>query len=394
MRRIPFALALILCLALAGAATGARGAGSSPSPAGVPQGYGVTLDLNYCYDYLAPYGTWFDLDPYGYVWCPRHMGYGWRPYSEGQWLWSDDGWYWDSDLDWGWMPFHYGRWGWDNDCGWFWSPGTVWGPAWVFWRFGGAYCGWAPIPPGIDFRAGMDFDALALGVPLNYWLFVDGRHFLDRDVRSYVLPYERNTMLARTTELRNRFEFRGGRMIDQGIDPESISRVTGRRITRYAIADAGRPGGARISGRNIQTYRPSFRESPGAQPRSLANREQARKEMGTARVFEAPSRGRGAAPESAVRKGQAAQRKRLEQSQAQERRNLEQSRAAASRNMANQAERAKIEQEYRARAAEQQKQHQAERQQMTERHRTEAQQVQRSAPPKQQPAPQRQPRRK
>ncbi|HSQ79339.1 MAG TPA: cell envelope integrity protein TolA [Candidatus Bathyarchaeia archaeon] len=380
MKRTLFAM--ILVLGLGWAAAPAIGA----APSAPPQGFGATLDINYCYDYLAPYGSWIDLDPYGYVWCPRHMGYGWRPYSEGRWFWTDDGWCWDSDLDWGWIPFHYGRWGWNDDCGWYWVPGTVWGPAWVFWRFGDLYAGWAPIPPGFDFRAGVDFDAFAVGLPLNFWCFVDGRHFLDRDVRSYVLPYERNSTIARMTELRNRYDFRGGRMIDEGIDPQDIHRVTGRPVTRYAIANADRPGGPQVSGRELRVYRPEIRAGEGARPKQFVPRGQASREMGAARVYEGRPNARNAAPEAAVRKGQAQERKRLEQSQAQERRNLEQGRSAASRTMANQAERARIDQEYQARRAEQQKQHQAERQQMAERHRAEAERVQRSAPP--QPAPQ------
>jgi hypothetical protein len=31
--------------------------------------------------------------------------------------------------------------------GWCWIPGTLWGPAWVSWRWGGGYVGWSPLPP-------------------------------------------------------------------------------------------------------------------------------------------------------------------------------------------------------------------------------------------------------
>jgi hypothetical protein len=383
MKRIYVILALVFCTALAGSASCA----AVVPAAAPPQAFGAALDIGFCYDYLAPYGSWIEFDPYGYVWCPRHMGYGWRPYSEGRWLWTDDGWCWDSDLDWGWMPFHYGRWGWDDDCGWFWVPGTAGGPAWVFWRFGDLYCGWAPMPPGLNFRAGIDFDAFAIGLPLNYWCFVDGRHFLDRDIRSYVLPYERNGAAVRLTELRNRYDFRGGRMIDQGIDPEAIHRVSGRPVTRYAIANADRPGGPRLAGNQIRVFRPEIRESARARPKRFVTREQARREMGAARVFEPRPNARTASPESELRKGQARERQRLEQSQSQERQNLEKAKAAAARKMTGQAEHAKIEQEYRARMAEQQKRHQAERQQIAERHRAEAERVRKAAPSK--PAPKR-----
>src|SRR5512135_373979 len=283
-----FLAALAMLPATASSATPAvRPGGVGPSG----QAFGAQLDIGYCYDYLAPFGTWSNLDPYGYVWCPRNMGYGWRPYSDGHWIWSDYGWCWDSDLDWGWMPFHYGRWGWDDDCGWFWSPGTVWGPAWVFWRTGDFYCGWAPIPPGIEFGVGVDFDALALGVPINFWVFVNGSHFLDPDLRRFALPYERNATVVRMTEFRNRYDFRGGRMINEGIDVDSIQRLTGRPVTRYTLADSDRPGSARVSGNQAMFYRPEIRENREARPKQALSREDVRREMGgAARVYEAPRR--------------------------------------------------------------------------------------------------------
>ncbi|MCJ7581918.1 MAG: hypothetical protein MUP98_15500, partial [Candidatus Aminicenantes bacterium] len=108
-------------------------------------------DTSYFYDYLSPHGTWVFNSPYGYVWIPRVYRYGWRPYSNGNWAWSDYGWTWISDWEWGWIPFHYGRWGWDNYLGWYWVPDTVWGPAWVTWRQSSLYIGWAPLPPGTRF---------------------------------------------------------------------------------------------------------------------------------------------------------------------------------------------------------------------------------------------------
>jgi len=33
------------------------------------------MDMDSMYNYLAPYGNWINMDPYGYVWTPRNMGY-------------------------------------------------------------------------------------------------------------------------------------------------------------------------------------------------------------------------------------------------------------------------------------------------------------------------------
>lgn len=60
---------------------------------------------------------------------------------------TEYGWTWVSDWDWGWAPFHFGRWAVMTGLGWGWVPGTQWGPAWVSWRAGGGFVGWAALPP-------------------------------------------------------------------------------------------------------------------------------------------------------------------------------------------------------------------------------------------------------
>ena len=99
-------------------------------------------------DALSPYGDWTDVDGTR-VWHPAASAVGedFQPYAtNGQWVSSDYGWYFQSDYPWGWAPFHYGRWALDPNYGWIWIPGTVWAPAWVDWRSGGGYIGWAPLP--------------------------------------------------------------------------------------------------------------------------------------------------------------------------------------------------------------------------------------------------------
>src|SRR5947207_1936823 len=84
------------------------------------------------------------------VWTPSSslVGMDFSPYSSGgHWVLTEFGWTWVSDWDWGWAPFHYGRWAVAGSGRWCWVPGTIWGPAWVAWRSGSGYVGWAPLPP-------------------------------------------------------------------------------------------------------------------------------------------------------------------------------------------------------------------------------------------------------
>jgi hypothetical protein len=98
---------------------------------------------------LDGYGTWYDSPEYGRVWRPDTglMSDRFAPYvTAGQWVPSTGGWYWQSDFAWGRVPFHYGRWVIDAG-GWSWVPGSQFAPAWVDWRVGGGWVGWAALGP-------------------------------------------------------------------------------------------------------------------------------------------------------------------------------------------------------------------------------------------------------
>ena len=351
------------------------------SMVGAPQDYGADMDIDYAYNYLTPYGNWVILDPYGYVWTPRHMGYRWRPYSDGRWVMTDDGWTWIANEEWGWIPFHYGRWGYDDDFGWFWVPGTVWGPAWVSWRWSDQYAGWAPLPPGVEFRVGMGFVSLAFDIPIRFWVFLQAPRFLDRDIYRYTLPYERNVTIINFTSIHNNIYYRNNRVINEGIRTDYVQRVTRQQVPRYAIRDVRQPGPARIQGNAVQVYRPAFRADSAAKPRAFLSRDQARQDVPPAQVFEPRPKIPVSAQQSAVQKRQAAEKSLLQKTQAQELRNMQSQRAAEQAQVRDTAGKSRVQQDYQARTSALQKQHQAEKQQLTDRHKQDAQVVKRAAQP-------------
>src|SRR5689334_22212458 len=110
---------VLFALLLLGCAAGTASAATSFS-AGVHVGsYGrASVDLGFFYDNLASYGHWIQRPHYGWVWTPRSVAAGWRPYSQGRWVDSDQGWAWVSDEPFGWATYHYGRWYQDPQIGW------------------------------------------------------------------------------------------------------------------------------------------------------------------------------------------------------------------------------------------------------------------------------------
>ena len=63
------------------------------------------------YNSLGDQGDWYNTPEYGYVWQPSiaYQNDKWRPYSDGYWAQTDDGWTWVSYENFGWATYHYGR---------------------------------------------------------------------------------------------------------------------------------------------------------------------------------------------------------------------------------------------------------------------------------------------
>jgi len=103
---------------------------------------------------LDRYGTWQEVDGYGYAWRPQADA-GWAPYRQGSWTLDDPhGLTWVSNEPWGYAPYHYGRW--VNSGGqWYWVPEgpdarPAYSPALVAFLppDQNGMVGWVPLAPG------------------------------------------------------------------------------------------------------------------------------------------------------------------------------------------------------------------------------------------------------
>jgi hypothetical protein len=102
--------------------------------------------VSFSFNELNEYGEWVFVAGYGKVWRP-YASHDWRPYYYGKWVWTSDGWLWDSDEPFGWISDHYGNWYYDDDWGWVWVPGYDYSPATVEWHVTDNEVGWLPLPP-------------------------------------------------------------------------------------------------------------------------------------------------------------------------------------------------------------------------------------------------------
>jgi hypothetical protein len=233
-----------------------------------------TVDVSYFYDELADYGPWVWHPRFGYVWLPQDVSDDWRPYSVGQWFYTNEhGWYWHSDEPFAWAVYHYGRWGYDPDYGWFWVPGDVWAPAWVTWRYSDRYAGWAPIAPH---RPGY-----AYGVPAVYeptvaeaWVFVEPEYLVVEDVYEYAVPVEEIDVVFLQTTTIYHPELHGNVIYNAGIPYGHLEGILNRPVPTYRVVEVQERNAARAWSRGdkeLPIFAPRLNKAaPHRPPRQFA----------------------------------------------------------------------------------------------------------------------------
>ena len=209
------------------------------------------------YNSLADDGDWYNTPDFGYVWHPTVADGNdkWRPYTDGYWAQTDDGWAWVSYEPFGWATYHYGRWTRLQSIGWAWVPGYQWGPGWVSWRTSDEYVGWAPLPPraepagsivSVDYNSveAVD-DGYTAAVDTDYdigpdnYCFVGVRQFGAPVLSEVLLPRERNFLFVGSTVNVTNIYYRRGPdrtvVYNSGPDFGFISAHVDRPIQRLRI---------------------------------------------------------------------------------------------------------------------------------------------------------------
>ena len=201
------------------------------------------ISIDFFYDNIGDDGNWIEAGEYGYCWQPAVAvsNTSWRPYSDGYWAYTDVGWTWVSYEDFGWATYHYGRWVRLRGRGWVWAPGREWGPAWVSWRTGGDYVGWAPLPPRRGGDIYVDFSPITAQVDIDYdigpsyYNFIDVRYIGEPVLRERIFAADQNvTYISRTVNVTN-ITYNNSQVYNYGPDYNMVSRYSNRPIQRLSI---------------------------------------------------------------------------------------------------------------------------------------------------------------
>lgn len=225
-------------------------------------------------------GSWVEVGSYGYCWQPdlAVSDPTWRPYADGYWAYTDDGWTWVSYEDFGWATYHYGRWTRLADYGWVWVPGQEWAPAWVSWRTGGNYIGWAPLPPETERiyesrpltgRLDIEFD-----IGPGCYNFVDVRYIGEPALSHRIVPIQQNVTYINETVNVTNITYKNKTVYNYGPDINVVNQQSSRPIQRLKLerqqsADlsfAAKSGGlTKVQGNSLVVGAPA-RFSKPAQP--------------------------------------------------------------------------------------------------------------------------------
>ena len=199
---------------------------------------GASYDI--FYDRLQSEGSWFNDPTYGYVWQPSTASAdpNWRPYTDGRWVYTDRGWTWVSNENFGWAAYHYGRWARLSNTGWIWVPGDKWAPAWVSWRQSDDYLGWAPLPPEAESEQDVEIGGWAdnyYNIGPAAYVFLKTTDLANQSYRSLVVsPQENLDIIDRTKNVTNISYGKAG-VIANGPNYDQLVQRSNVRIDRYRL---------------------------------------------------------------------------------------------------------------------------------------------------------------
>jgi hypothetical protein len=204
-----------------------------------------SADYDVFYERLSSDGNWFYDDDYGYVWQPNVAvsTSSWQPYTDGHWVWTDRGWCWVSNEDFGWATYHYGRWIRVAGVGWVWVPGDEWAPGWVSWRHtdDDDYVGWAPLPPEASATVDVGVHSWCdsyYDIGPAAFAFIRIGDFCRPSYREFIVPPAQNVTIINRTQNITNIAYNNNVIYNYGPKYERVSEFVqrqGQQVPNYKI---------------------------------------------------------------------------------------------------------------------------------------------------------------
>ncbi|MGA2669264.1 MAG: DUF6600 domain-containing protein [Ignavibacteria bacterium] len=197
-----------------------------------------------------------------FIWHPTVTEEGWRPYTNGRWEYTANGWMWVSNYTWGWAVFHYGRWWNSSKYGWVWLPGYVWAPAWVQWRITDNHIGWCPLTPNAKWNA----ESGITDVNYTYrnrdadWVFVEKNNFFNNLTGTGIIKTSENGDLITRSKTILSINSDNNGIINNGPDVKDIESKTGKPVKQKVINFWNIKGKPLVGDNDISVYKENFKK--------------------------------------------------------------------------------------------------------------------------------------
>ncbi|MBK8551977.1 MAG: hypothetical protein IPL53_13280 [Ignavibacteria bacterium] len=182
-----------------------------------------------------------------------------RPYTNGQWVNSDAGWYFKAPTPVEETVSHYGRWVNSPTAGWLWVPGRVWAPAWVDWKQNDQYLSWAPLPPAAYLK---NSTVNAPVIEDKNYVIVEKKYFLEPDLYRYTNFYNKNVYGIPVSEMKGTTGIIvvNNTIVSKGPDVNIFEALLGRIIEPVKIVRVVNYSEVRYADKEYVIYTPVFRK--------------------------------------------------------------------------------------------------------------------------------------
>jgi hypothetical protein len=180
------------------------------------------------------------------------------PFANGQWHFTDAGWYFKAATPAEEVTSHYGRWSFSGSLGWVWLPGRVWSPAWVEWREDTDHVAWTPVPPQVYFKGGVLAGAEILDD--SKYVIVEKKHFIDPDLYKFhfALKAGKKKVMIKEMTKRDGVMIKEKLVFNVGPDVTDIQTKTGKKFGAVKIAKVDVKGKAKFGDGEFVVYTPKF----------------------------------------------------------------------------------------------------------------------------------------
>lgn len=179
------------------------------------------------------------------------------PYTNGQWVNTDAGWYFKAATPYEEVSHHYGRWVYSPALGWLWVPGRVWSPAWVDWRENDDYIAWTPIPPSVYIINNV---IIVPPIAVERYVIVQNRYFCEPGVYKYMYKENKNKIMIKEWRRIDGVTVMNKTVINKGPDIKVIEKVSGKHFESYKVNKVKNIKDVKYSDKEMNVFSPEFKK--------------------------------------------------------------------------------------------------------------------------------------